>query len=138
MLFALIGAVLLGAGAVYWHVYRRPAAAGSSPPPPRPKEGARAKEGGRFAAVQIRPRLEACRAAQAIEGVRFLAKDAPALPLPKCSEKKTCSCVFSKLPDRRTGGRRLAAGGLHSTLFISANRRTTPDRRRTPVRRGKH
>lgn len=137
MLFALIGALALGAGAVYWHLYRRPAAAGSNPSAPRVKEGTRAKEGGRFAAVQIRPRLEACRAAQAIEGVRFLAKDAPALPLPKCSEKKTCSCVFSKLPDRRTGGRRMT-GGLHSSLFISANRRTTPDRRRAPVRRGRH
>ena len=136
MFFALIGALALGAGAVYWHLYRRPATAGSNPPP-RAKEGARAKEGGRFGAVQIRPRLEACRAAQAIEGIRYLAKDAPALPLPKCSSKKTCSCVFSKLPDRRSGGRRMT-GGLHSTLFIAANRRVNPDRRRAPVKRGKH
>src|SRR5262245_27956165 len=135
MLFALIGALVLGAGAVYWHVYRRPAAAGSNPPAPRVKEGARAKEGGRFAAVQIRPRLEACRAAQAIEGVRYLAKDAPALPLPKCTEKKTCSCVFSKLRDRRTGGRRRATGGLRGTLLIAAKRRNAPDHRRRRVRR---
>jgi hypothetical protein len=138
MFFALIGALVVAAGTAYWVVSlrpaaaRRPAAASSNPPPPH------AKEGGRFRAVQIRPRLEACRAAQAIEGQRFLAKDAPPLPLPQCSAKKTCSCTFSKLPDRRTGGRRISTGGLHSTLFIAANRRVTRDRRRAAVRPGKH
>jgi hypothetical protein len=58
-----------------------------------------------------------------------LAKDAPTLPLRECSAAR-CSCTFSKLPDRRTDGRRLEHGGLHVTLFIAANRRTKRDRRR--------
>src|SRR5262245_951398 len=127
MLFALIGTLVVLAGAAYWHFSRRPTAASSHPPPPR------AKEGGRFGAVQIRPRLGACRAAQLLQGHRFLAKDAPSLPLRECSAAR-CSCKFSKMPDRRTEGRRLEHGGLHTTLFIAANRRTKHDRRRARQR----
>lgn len=123
MLFALIGALVVAAGAVYWIMARRPKPAKSNPAP-------RAKEGGRFGAVQIRARLGACRAAQLLQGQRFLAKDAPNLPLRECSAAR-CSCTFSKLPDRRSDGRRVETGGLHTTLFISANRRTKRDRRRS-------
>jgi hypothetical protein len=130
MLFALIGALVVSAGAAYWFVSRRPAVPSSRPPPPR------SKEGGRFGAVQIRPRLGACRAAQLLQGHRFLSKDAPPLPLRECSAAR-CACTFSKLPDRRIDGRRIEHGGLHTTLFIAANRRTKRDRRRAarPVRR---
>ena len=122
MLFALIAALAALAAAGYWLISRRPAAS-KNPPPPR------AKEGGRFGGVQIRPRLGACRAAQLLQGHRFLSKDAPTLPLRECSAAR-CSCTFSKLPDRRTEGRRLEHGGLHVTLFIAANRRKKRDRRR--------
>jgi len=122
MLFALIGALVVAAGAACWLVTRRPKP--KSNPTPRPKEG------GRFGAVQIRARLGACRAAQLLQGHSFLSKDAPTLPLRECSAAR-CSCTFSKLPDRRSDSRRVASGGLHATLFISANRRTKRDRRRT-------
>jgi hypothetical protein len=130
MLFGLIGALVALAGAAYWLVARRPAAASAQPP--RAKEGG-AKEGGRFGAVQIRARLGACRAAQLLQGHRFLAKNAPPLPLRECSAAR-CSCTFSKLPDRRTDGRRLEHSGLHTTLFIAANRREKRDRRRARQR----
>ena len=132
MVFALIGTLVALAGAAYWLVYRRPAAASSNLSPPRTKEVG-PKQGGRFGAVQIRARLGACRAAQLLQGHRFLAKDAPNLPLRECSAAR-CSCTFSKLPDRRTDGRRLEHGGLHTTLFIAANRRTKRDRRRARQR----
>ena len=131
MLLALIGTLVALAGAAYWLLARRPAIAGSQPPP-RAKDGG-AKEGGRFGAVQIRPRLGACRAAQLLQGHRFLAKNAPPLPLRECSAAR-CSCTFSKLPDRRTDSRRLQHGGLHTTLFIAGNRRTKRDRRRARQR----
>ena len=124
VLLASIGALAVAsAGAACWLVSRRRAPR-SDPPPAR-----RAKFGGRFSAVQIRPRNGACRAAQLLQGHPFLAKDAPALPLRECKAER-CSCTFSKLPDRRSDGRRLEHGGLSATLFLAMNRRTKRDRRR--------
>jgi hypothetical protein len=131
MLFTLIGALVAAAGAACWLIARRP-----KPREPNPqlraKEG-RSRQGGRFGAVQIRARLGACRAAQLLQGQRFLAKDAPPLPLRECSAAR-CACTFSKMPDRRTESRRLQHGGLHTTLFIAANRRIEHDRRRSRQR----
>jgi hypothetical protein len=140
VLLASIGTLAAAsAGAAYWLASRRRAP--RSDPQPTPRLGApvtqrssappapRAKLGGRFSAVQIRPRSGACRAAQLLQGHPFLAKDAPALPLPECNAAR-CSCTFSKLPDRRSDGRRLEHGGLSASLFLATNRRTKRDRRR--------
>jgi hypothetical protein len=128
MFFALIGA-LVSVGAAYWLVSCR------EPLPPIPP-ATRAKAGGRFSSVEIRPRGSACRASRLLEGQRFLSKDAPALPLPECTAVR-CSCAFSKLRDRRTDGRRLDHGGLSASLFLAANRRAKRDRRQAapPPRR---
>jgi hypothetical protein len=124
VLLASIGALLIAsAGAAYWLVSRRRAPRPDAPP------ARRAKVGGRFSAVQIRPRSGACRAAQLLQGHPFLAKNAPALPLRECNAER-CSCTFSKLPDRRNDGRRLEHGGLSASLFLAMNRRTKRDRRR--------
>jgi hypothetical protein len=123
MIQAFIGAlVLLGGAACYWLIIRRSRTAGR--PQPKP-----AKAGGRFRAVEIRTRSGACDRARALEGRRFLAKNAPPLPLNDCSEAQ-CSCSFTKLSDRRTEGRRLDFGGLTATLFLTTNRRAKRDRRR--------
>jgi hypothetical protein len=121
MLLALVSVMVLVAGAAYWHVARR---AKSSKPAPRETKAA-----GRFGAVEIRMRNDACDAARALEGQRFLAKDAPALPLPACTAQQ-CSCSFGKLADRRTEGRRLEHGGLSASLFLTNSRRKRRDRRR--------
>ena len=124
VLLAAIGAlVVASAGAAYRLVSRREA------PRPNPPPAPRTKVGGRFSAVQIRARGGACRAAQLLQGHRFLAKDAPALPLRECKAAR-CSCTFSKLPDRRSDGRRLEHGGLSASLFLAMNRRKKRDRRR--------
>jgi hypothetical protein len=124
VLLAAIGAlVIASAGGAYWLVSHRRA------PLPEPPPARRAKLGGRFSAVQIRPRSGACRAAQLLQGHPFLAKDAPALPLRECKAER-CSCTFSKLPDRRSDSRRLEHGGLSTSLFLAMNRRTKRDRRR--------
>jgi hypothetical protein len=120
--FTLFGALAVGASAAYWLAARGRA--------PRPGPAApRAKTGGRFGAVQIRPRGNACRAARLLEGHRFLAKNAPALPLRECTAAR-CACTFSKLPDRRSDGRRLDHGGLSAQLFVAMSRRKRRDRRR--------
>jgi hypothetical protein len=138
LLLALIAAlVTVGAGVAYRLATRRDAPRPASPRPaaprpvsPRPAASPpRGKAGGRFGAVQIRPRGNACRAAHMLENHRFLAKDAPALPLPECTAAR-CTCTFSKLPDRRTDGRRLDHGGLSASLFLATSRRKKRDRRR--------
>jgi hypothetical protein len=123
LFLVVVGALVVSAAATHWVVARRRAPLPNATPPPG------AKAGGRFSAVRIRPRIGACRAAQLLQGHPFLAKDAPRLPLRECNSSR-CSCKFSKLPDRRNDGRRLEHGGLHTTLFIAANRRTKRDRRR--------
>src|SRR5262245_44551845 len=136
VLILSIGAlVAASAGAAYWLVARREAPT-SEPPPrreaPRPEASPapRTKLGGRFSAVQIRARAGACKAAQLLQGHRFLAKDAPILPLRECKADR-CTCTFSKLPDRRSDGRRLEHGGLSTSFFQAINRRTKRDRRRS-------
>jgi hypothetical protein len=154
MIFAIVAAAVLSAAAAYWLVTQRRVRGSESPSRPtraagrsaavehasRPaKTGGRSggadaasrpvKAGGRFAGVEIRTHAGACQAAQALVGQRFLTKDAPALPLAKCTAPR-CTCTFSKLPDRRTEGRRLDFGGLHASQFLATNRRTKRDRRR--------
>ena len=131
VLLASIGTfAAASAGAAYWLVSRRRARPSDPAGAPRSSSPApRAKLGGRFSAVQIRPRSGACRAARLLQGHPFLAKDAPALPLRECKAER-CSCTFSKLPDRRSDGRRLDHGGLSASLFLAKNRRTKRDRRR--------
>jgi hypothetical protein len=123
MIVVLLAAVILAAGAAYWFTARRetPRSARAAAPLPL-------KAGGRFGGVEIRTRGGACRAAHALQGRRFLSKDAPSLPLPDCTHVK-CACTFSKLPDRRTEGRRLDYGTLNASLFLTTNRRTKRDRR---------
>jgi hypothetical protein len=122
MIVVLLTVVVIAAGAAYRLMALRAAprpARGAAPPP---------KAGGRFSGVEIRTRGGACRAAQALRGRRFLSKDAPSLPLPDCTHA-TCACSFSKLPDRRTEGRRLDYGTLNASLFLTTNRRMKRDRR---------
>jgi len=123
VLLATIAVVAAGCAAAYRLFARRQEPNADAPPAPRPRVG------GRFSAVQIRTRSGACKAAQLLQGQRFLAKDAPTLPLRECKAPR-CSCTFSKLPDRRSDGRRLEHGGLSASLFIAMNRRKKRDRRR--------
>jgi hypothetical protein len=130
MIEAFVGA-LAAAGIGCWLLIRRSRARNNA----RHKSKA-GPAGGRFAGVHIRPRGGACGAARALEGRRFLSKDAPSLPLPECTASQ-CSCSFAKLADRRSEGRRLQQGGLTASLFIATNRRTRRDRRRpAPPPRG--
>lgn len=87
-----------------------------------------------FAAVEIRPCLEACRAAWSLEARRYLQAEAPALPLAGC-DAATCSCRYIKYRDRRAGDdRRFFAHPLGGTgIGGVANRRDGQvDRRDDP------
>jgi hypothetical protein len=121
MVAAFVVLALLAVAAVVYRSTARRAAARSV----APRE---ARAGGRFVSVEIRARSGACEAARALVGQRFLAKDAPALPLAACGAAQ-CSCGFAKLGDRRTDIRRLLQGGLSASWFAAANRRNKRDRR---------
>jgi hypothetical protein len=120
MFLALVSAIIIAGGAA-WLVARRRRPRGDAPH--------RTKMAGRFGAVEIRMRKGACVAAHALAGQRFLAKDAPAFPLPGCTAAQ-CFCGFGKLSDRRTDGRRLEHGGLSAAMFLANSRRKKRDRRR--------
>ena len=57
---------------------------------------------GKYHSVAIKYAENACDAAKAMTGRRFLATAAPRLPLPECNYPD-CSCKFAHYDDRRTG-----------------------------------
>lgn len=116
---SLIVLVLL-AGAAYAFRSRRSRPAPSRQPSPRASE--------QFASVEIRRINGACAASRKLEGQRFLAKQAPALPLVGCT-KTRCDCAFTKLSDRRTDDRRWGHEGLGAAMFVDAERRNRAGRR---------
>ena len=68
---------------------------------------------GEFHAVAIKPGRNPCAAVSAVDGVRFLSKEAPMLPLPDCTNPD-CRCTYQHFDDRRTGPRRDSEVGLPS------------------------
>lgn len=85
-----------------------------------------------FHAVSLKYSSDACDAAKAMTGRRFLSSAAPVLPLPECDALK-CHCQFAHHSDRRTGNDRrspfnpgVAAGG---TGTFKIERRQRHDRR---------
>lgn len=87
-----------------------------------------------YHAVSIRVGRSACLAAKTLEGRRYLAAEAPQLPLAECSSSDTCECRFIHHDDRRSGHDRrspFAPGGVGSgTARIQRERREGSDRRK--------
>jgi hypothetical protein len=52
-------------------------------------------------AVEIRCPEDACEAAKAERGKRYLSKDAPTFPLAKCDKRDGCGCRYRHYEDRR-------------------------------------
>ena len=90
------------------------------------------KDRARYHAVSIKPGAYACSAANDIAGQRFLATEAPNLPLPGCDAAE-CECHFTHHDDRRTGKDRrspFTPGGLAAaTGTFAGERRKGQDRR---------
>jgi len=91
-----------------------------------------AKNHGVFHAVAIKYAENACDAAKAMTGRRFLSNAAPRLPLPEC-DFADCSCKFAHYKDRRTGRDRrspfASAGATGNTGSFERERREKTDRR---------
>jgi len=61
------------------------------------------QSGGQYHAVTIRLGRRTCLAVKDLSGERFLAADAPRLPLPECDVAAHCECSFVHHEDRRSG-----------------------------------
>ena len=72
-----------------------------------------------FHAVSVRVGRNACVAAKTIEGQRFLAVEAPALPLSECSNGADCECRFIHHEDGCCCGQ--------DEPFVGDRRRTDPE-----------
>jgi hypothetical protein len=72
---------------------------------PEPAPAAPRKATSRFHAVTIAPGPRACAEARALQGQRFLSRDAPPLPLRNCGSAQ-CECRYEHYDDRRKGNRR--------------------------------
>lgn len=82
-----------------------------------------------FQAISIFRGVTSCPAAKQLSEHRFLARDAPPLPLPGCSMRAQCQCRYLKHSDRRSGPRRLLDFGLSARLFDGRERRQRGGRR---------
>lgn len=81
------------------------------PPPPAPAPGAAARpttssRTNPYQAVSVIACPRACAAACNVQGQRFLARQAPRLPLVACDRPASCRCRFEKFIDRRTSQQR--------------------------------
>jgi hypothetical protein len=85
-----------------------------------------------YHAVSIKFDQNACEAARAMSGRRFLSSAAPRLPLPECDALE-CRCRFAHHKDRRTGKDRrspfAAAGYGGGTGSFEKERREQSGRR---------
>jgi len=90
---------------------------------------------GAYHAVAIKYSENACEAAKALTGRRFLSNAAPRLPLPDCDHLE-CRCRFTHFQDRRSGRDRRSpfapSGTSGTTGSFQTERRERADRRRQP------
>ena len=83
----------------------------------------------RYRSVQVRPGLISCERVASISGELFLSREAPALPLPNCTEA-SCNCHYVFQDDRRSGlDRRAEMAKLRKKLLPEFDRRRSPGRR---------
>jgi hypothetical protein len=83
-----------------------------------------------FHAVEIRCSADSCPAAHEQRGKRFLANEAPTLPLERCDRRSRCECHYRHFDDRRRGQRRSEdTGAPPPAQQRSVDERKSPGRR---------
>jgi hypothetical protein len=65
----------------------------------------------------------------ALRAKRFLARDAPVLPLQGCTLSAACNCIYRHYTDRRAGSRRDDVAGARGPVGPPLERRGPRDRR---------
>lgn len=74
------------------------------------------RAGRSFHAVEVRCSTRGCPASQSLRGKRFLAVEAPTLPLERCNRVAHCQCQYRHFADRRQGPRRAQELGIPPPL----------------------
>jgi len=80
-------------------------------------------------AVSVVAGKGACRAAEELGDRRFLSAEAPFLPLPDCSSRSQCKCIYEHYPDRRATLRRETDRGRFPRPRLGTERRERHGRR---------
>jgi len=96
---------------------------------PEPPPAALRKVPNKFHAVTIAPGPRACPQARALQGQRFLSREAPPLPLKNCGSSQ-CECRYEHYDDRRQLGRRARDLGVSIDGY-------TEDEKRGSAKRGR-
>ena len=84
--------------------------------------------GPQYHAVSLMLPSNACDAAKALNGKRFLATEAPIFPVDRC-DVASCSCGYQHHDDRRDGPRRVLEAGISEQFRTDGERRESSDRR---------
>jgi hypothetical protein len=80
--------------------------------------------------VSIVGSKESCAAAISCVEKRFLAGEAPRMPLPDCSRPQSCQCTYRHFDDRRLKPRRASESGSPPRgVMPGVERRAKPERR---------
>ena len=82
-----------------------------------------------FHAVTIQPGRLCCHEARALQGQRFLSREAPTLPLRNCT-CDNCACLYQHYDDRRAGPRRARDMGVAIDGWIDVDKRVETGRGR--------
>ncbi len=98
----------------------------SAAEPARPSTASRTNP---YQAVSVLACPRACATAGEVQGQRFLARQAPRLPLPGCDRPAACRCRFEKFTDRRTVQQRSPYNSLHGLGYGGAEKRRNRGRR---------
>jgi hypothetical protein len=82
-----------------------------------------------WSAVRITTRGDVCAKALTLRDKRFLARDAPVLPLQGCTLPAACNCIYRHYADRRASQRRDVALSAARTVKAPVERRGARGRR---------
>jgi hypothetical protein len=85
---------------------------------------------GSWKAVVILPGDPACAAAGELSGKRFLARNAPRLPLTECTNQDGCTCKYRHHGDRRSDQRRAGAARVFIPTRTPGKEKRRPGERR--------
>lgn len=84
-----------------------------------------------FQAISIFRGVRSCEMARKFSDHRFLARDAPQLPLTGCTMPQSCECRYIRHKDRRGEPRRLVDFGTSQRVYDGKERRSLRGRRST-------
>ena len=96
---------------------------------PEPTPAAPRKAPNKFHAVTIACGPRPCPEARALQGQRFLSREAPTLPLRNCT-CENCTCLYQHYGDRRAGARRARDMGVAIDGWVDVDKRVEVGRGR--------